>query len=89
MRTQEFIPKDEGRDAIIEVVKLTKKFGDVTVVDKISFALSRGELFGFLGPNGAEKQRPSTCSPAYLRPIREPFESLDRSARKIQKESSI
>jgi len=41
--------------SLIEVAELTKKFGDVTAVDKISFDVLRGELFGFLGPNGAGK----------------------------------
>ena len=34
---------------------LTKKFGDVTAVDDIAFAVASGELFGLLGPNGAGK----------------------------------
>jgi len=55
MKTHEFKPTGESRDAIIEATKLTKKFGDVTAVDEISFTLRREELFGFLGPNGAGK----------------------------------
>jgi ABC-2 type transport system ATP-binding protein len=34
---------------------LTKKFGDFTAVDNISFEVARGEIFGFLGANGAGK----------------------------------
>ena len=34
---------------------LTKKFGDFTAVDHISFSVQRGEIFGFLGANGAGK----------------------------------
>ncbi len=34
---------------------LTKKFGDFTAVDHISFQVHRGEIFGFLGPNGSGK----------------------------------
>jgi ABC-2 type transport system ATP-binding protein len=37
------------------VTELTKRFDDVTALDKISFAVLQGELFGFLGPNGAGK----------------------------------
>ena len=40
---------------IIEVEHLTKRFGDVTAVDDISFSVKRGERFAFLGPNGAGK----------------------------------
>ncbi len=40
---------------LIDVVKLTKRFEDITAVDEISFSLTPGEIFGFLGPNGAGK----------------------------------
>lgn len=42
-------------DYSIEVVELTKRFGSFTAVDGISFAVRRGEVFGFLGANGAGK----------------------------------
>lgn len=35
--------------------KLTKQFGDFTAVDAISFEVNKGEIFGFLGANGAGK----------------------------------
>ena len=41
--------------AVIDVRKLTKRFGQFTAVDGISFSVSAGEVFGFLGPNGAGK----------------------------------
>ena len=40
---------------IIEAQNLRKNFGDVIAVDGISFAVKKGEMFGFLGPNGAGK----------------------------------
>ena len=40
---------------IIKVKKIVKKFGNFTAVDSISFAVKKGEIFGFLGPNGAGK----------------------------------
>jgi len=46
-------------NSIIEVKDLTKKFGDFTAVDKISFDVKKGEIFGLLGPNGAGKEQPS------------------------------
>jgi ABC-2 type transport system ATP-binding protein len=39
----------------IEVRNLTKKFGDFTAVDDITFNVNDKEIFGFLGPNGAGK----------------------------------
>jgi lipooligosaccharide transport system ATP-binding protein len=40
---------------IIEAQDLRKKFGDINAVDAITFAVNKGEVFGFLGPNGAGK----------------------------------
>jgi ABC-2 type transport system ATP-binding protein len=41
--------------AEIEVNQITKKFGDFTAVDGISFSVEHGEIFALLGPNGAGK----------------------------------
>lgn len=40
---------------VITVENLTKKFGSFTAVDNISFEVGKGEIFGFLGANGAGK----------------------------------
>lgn len=42
-------------DKILEVEHLTKKFGDLVAVNNISFYVKRGELYAFLGQNGAGK----------------------------------
>ena len=46
---------------IISVRELTKCFGDFTAVNRISFDVQRGEIFGFLGANGAGKS-PTSAS---------------------------
>lgn len=52
----------------VEVFGLTKKFGEVTAVDNISFAVAEGETFGFLGPNGAGKTTLIRMLTTLLRP---------------------
>jgi len=41
--------------AAIAVEHITKKYGDFTAVDDVSFSVAEGEIFGLLGPNGAGK----------------------------------
>src|SRR2546423_5751841 len=45
----------EQSSPMIEVVDLVKRFGENIAVDRVSFSVSRGEVFGLLGPNGAGK----------------------------------
>ena len=43
------------RDAVIQVDGLSRSFGDFRAVDAVTFDVARGEVFGFLGSNGAGK----------------------------------
>lgn len=47
--------KTTSTEFSIVVNELTKRFGDFTAVDRISFKVRKGEIFGFLGANGAGK----------------------------------
>jgi len=42
-------------DPILEIEHISKRYGDVTAVDDLSFNVPRGSVFGLLGPNGAGK----------------------------------
>jgi ribosome-dependent ATPase len=49
------LPPDGDGEAAIEAKDLTMRFGDFTAVDRVSFRIRRGEIFGFLGSNGCGK----------------------------------
>jgi ABC-2 type transport system ATP-binding protein len=40
---------------MIELINLTKRFGNVVAVNRLNLSVSKGEIFGFIGPNGAGK----------------------------------
>ena len=48
-------PTVAASELAIDVAGITKRFGDKTVVDAIALQVRRGEIFGFLGPNGSGK----------------------------------
>jgi len=53
---------------MIEVQHLTKRYGPVTAVDDVSFAVGAGEILGFLGPNGAGKTTTMRMITGYMPP---------------------
>jgi len=55
-------------EAVLAVQGLTKRYGPLTAVDGVSFAVQRGETFGMLGPNGAGK----TTTLEMIEGLREP-----------------
>jgi ABC-2 type transport system ATP-binding protein len=54
--------------SIIQVEDLVKKFGELTAVNGISFAVDSGAIFGFLGPNGAGKSTTIKMLATLLKP---------------------
>jgi len=53
---------------LIQVKDLTKKFGSFTAVDNISFSVKKGEVLGFLGPNGVGKTTTMRMITGYMGP---------------------
>ncbi len=53
---------------MIEAKQLTKRFGDFTAADRVSFAIRPGEIFGLLGPNGAGKSTTFKMMCGLMRP---------------------
>jgi len=48
-------PRSRDHEVAIEARNLTRRFGDFTAVDHVSFHIERGEIFGFIGSNGCGK----------------------------------
>ncbi|MDP4090025.1 MAG: ABC transporter ATP-binding protein [Bacillota bacterium] len=48
-------------ETVIKVSNFTKRYGSLTAVDRISFEIKKGEIFGLLGPNGAGKTSTLEC----------------------------
>ena len=61
-------PISSGSSAALEVRELVKTFGDRRVVNGVSFELQRGEIFGFLGPNGSGKTTTMRMALDLIRP---------------------
>ena len=52
---------------IIEVNNLSRKFGQLVAVDRVSFSVVEGEIFGFLGPNGSGKTTLVNCITSFVK----------------------
>lgn len=55
-------------EQVLQIKGLTKTFGDRTVVNKVSFDVKPGEIFGFLGPNGSGKTTTIRMAQGIIRP---------------------
>lgn len=56
---------------ILTVEDLSIQFGGLKAVDHLSFSIGPHEIFGLIGPNGAERPRSSTVSHSFIRRIME------------------
>ncbi|MFP4642160.1 MAG: ABC transporter ATP-binding protein [Dehalococcoidia bacterium] len=68
--------------AAIEVSNLRKYFGKTKAVDGVSFAVEKGDMFGFLGPNGAGKTTAIRCMMDFIRPLEGSITILGMDAQK-------
>ena len=67
--------------AVVEVEHLTKRYGALTVVDDVSFAIEQGEFIGLLGPNGAGKSTTIHMLLGLISPDRGEIRMLGRDLR--------
>jgi ABC-2 type transport system ATP-binding protein len=61
-------PIDPTGPAVVVADRLTRRFGDLSAVDQVSFAADRGELFGLVGPDGSGKTTLLRLLAGVLRP---------------------
>jgi ABC-2 type transport system ATP-binding protein len=61
-------PVELGSDVAVSCRNLTRRFGDFTATDNVSFEVQKGEVFGLLGPNGAGKSTTFKMLCGLLRP---------------------
>ena len=47
--------QNQAPAVVVRIAGLTRKFGDLTAVDQVTFSVNQGEIFGLIGPNGAGK----------------------------------
>jgi ribosome-dependent ATPase len=78
-----------GGEPVIVARDLTRRFGDFTAVDRVSFTIERGEIFGFLGSNGSGKTTTMKMLTGLLAPnegeallFGKPFNAGDMSLRR-------
>ncbi|MEV5027969.1 ABC transporter ATP-binding protein [Paenibacillus sp. LPE1-1-1.1] len=67
---------------VLEIKQLTKKFGDFIAVDNITMSVKEGEIFGFLGANGAGKSTSINMIASLLRVTKGEIEVLGKSIAK-------
>ncbi len=71
---------------IVKVQGLVKRYGDVVAVDRLSFEVRQGEVFGLLGPNGAGKTTTIRVMMDILQPDEGEVTILDQSPRRAKEQ---
>ena len=77
---------------MIQVKNVTKKYGNVTAVDNISFTVKDGEVVGFLGPNGAGKSTTMNMITGFIEPTKGSIEvngyDISKKAKKAKSDQA-
>ncbi|HAR96108.1 MAG TPA: ABC transporter ATP-binding protein [Deltaproteobacteria bacterium] len=73
-------------NAVLTTTNLTKQYGPIRAVDRISFSVSAGEIVGLLGPNGAGKTTTINMILGILQPTEGSITILDKDMRKWRSE---
>jgi len=60
--------EDIMEEIILEVQNLSKHFGGLVALNKVSFSVKKGEIFGIIGPNGSGKTTLINCISGFVRP---------------------
>ena len=85
--------EDENTPCVVRVEGLTKRYGELTAVDDVSFSIQSGEAFGILGPNGAGKTTTLECIEGLLTPtagaIRVLGMDIGRDAERIKRRIGV
>ncbi|HEY1706668.1 MAG TPA: ATP-binding cassette domain-containing protein [Rhizomicrobium sp.] len=71
-------------NAALELIGVTKRFGDFTAVNDLTFSLAPGKILGFLGPNGAGKTTSVRMMLSILQPDTGSIRILGHDARKVR-----
>ena len=75
---------------MIKVENITKKYGNYTAVDNMSFKIEEGEIVGFLGPNGAGKTTTMSMITGFIEPTSGHVEingyNVSKKAKKAKRE---
>jgi ABC-2 type transport system ATP-binding protein len=66
--TAEHEPARDQSDVVLRTVGLTRRYGKITAVDSLDLEVRRGQVFGFLGPNGSGKTTTIGMALGLLRP---------------------
>jgi ABC-2 type transport system ATP-binding protein len=76
----------EADNSVIQIINLKKYFEGVKAIDDISFKVKRGEMFGFVGPDGAGKTTTIRCLCGLLTPNEGNIQVLGSDIKKNKKE---